>query len=256
MIINLGIGLFFSGLVVSWALFKRHLTNSGAISALILGSLIYGFGGIILWSILIIFFLSSSLLSSKKYKNKQPRNYLQVISKGLMVLIFSFLYYLFSNEIFLISAVVVIASANADTWGSEIGFRFTNSSYSILNFKKTKHGLSGSVTIIGTIAAVIGSVLISLLYSSYYLIIGNAAAFKYFWLIVVLGVFGSLIDSYLGAIFQVKYKSLKNGKIYEQVDQRYQPLIKTSGFKFINNNVVNLVSTAIIGVVTLLILLI
>ncbi|MBU1020822.1 MAG: DUF92 domain-containing protein, partial [Firmicutes bacterium] len=139
MLIEFLIGAGLSILIALAAYLKHSLVKSGFIAAVILGTIIYAFGGIVIWAVLIAFFISSSLLTKlHEKKEKDPskgRNYIQVISNGLVAAVFSVLYYFLNVEIFLLAAVASIATSNSDTWASEIGILSKGKTRSIVNFK-------------------------------------------------------------------------------------------------------------------------
>ena len=65
---QIGLAFVLSTLIVSIALWRRSLSQSGAVGALIVGTIIFGFGGWVWGLILGLFFVSSSLLSHFKEK--------------------------------------------------------------------------------------------------------------------------------------------------------------------------------------------
>ena len=104
------IGLLLSLSVAFVAYKKRSLTLSGFVTASIIGMLFYAFGSYIAWSILIFFFISSSIISkfNKNEKEKFGRDYIQVISNSVVSLFFLTLYYFLHDLTYLIVAVVAM----------------------------------------------------------------------------------------------------------------------------------------------------
>src|SRR3989339_1567610 len=102
MLIDFLIGALLSALIAGLAYAKHSLIFNGLIASVILGTIIYAFGGIVLYSLLIAFFISSSLLTKlherKVDDSSSGRNYLQVISNGLVAAAFSILFYLLNME--------------------------------------------------------------------------------------------------------------------------------------------------------------
>ncbi|HKL95286.1 MAG TPA: DUF92 domain-containing protein [Haploplasma sp.] len=133
---------------------------------------------------------------------------------------------------------------------SEIGSRTKGVTRSIITFKKIEQGESGGISLLGTFSALLGSVFIAVL--SYLLILSLVVPIYnwYYYLIIIsiAGFIGNLIDSILGILIQEKYLDSNTNKILEQTNNRkeYQ---KISGIQYINNNVVNLITTVSITVI-------
>jgi uncharacterized protein (TIGR00297 family) len=254
------IGLLLSLSVAFVAYKKRSLTVSGFITASIVGMLFYVFGTFIAWSILIFFFISSSIISkfNKNEKEKYGRDYIQVISNSIVSLFFLTLYYFLHDLTYLVVAVVAIAASTADTWASEIGSLSKGKTYSILTFKAMEKGLSGAVSMLGVVASFLGALVISLMFSALYFLTEEFSLnllTEFSVIITISGFFGSILDSYLGVFLQAKYKDIKSGKIAEMISNTEQ-FILISGKKFINNSTVNFIMVLTISVVTYLFLVI
>ncbi len=86
------------------------------------------------------------------------------------------------------------AAASADTWGTEIGTLARRAPRSILTFAPLATGISGGVTVAGTLAEIAGAAFVGLVA----LLVGIAA----FLPIAIGGVVGALVDSILGASLQ------------------------------------------------------
>jgi uncharacterized protein (TIGR00297 family) len=86
------------------------------------------------------------------------------------------------------------AAASADTWGTEIGTLARALPRSILTFKPLPTGLSGGVTLPGTLSEIAGAAVVALVAS----LCGVAA----FVPVLIGGVAGALIDSLLGGSLQ------------------------------------------------------
>ena len=118
-------------------------------------------------------------------------------------------------------------------------------------------GLSGAITVLGTTASFLGAGFIAFVFGVYYYLVLNpnlVDAFVYFFIIAAFGFVGSLIDSYLGAAFQAKYKDAKTGQIYERIRFPKESLVLISGFSIINNDIVNLLSTTLTSVLAIFLL--
>lgn len=225
----------------------RFLTKSGSVSAVFVGLLIcFGLGikGLILLG---IFFVSSSLWSVYKRKDKMVveekhakgsrRDYQQVLANGGMAALLSVLYGFFETSHLLLAFCVFIATSNSDTWASEIGTLSKRRPYSVRTFSVVERGTSGAVSLLGTMAAVAGALLIA--YSSFVLF---NLQISEFWVLFLFGFLGNVIDTVLGAYVQALYKcSICGGETEKMVHcQRRTALIR--GRKFFNNDVVNFIS--------------
>ncbi len=258
---DLIIGLVISLVVAGLAYMKKSLSLSGLIAAVFFGSVIYVSAGMLVWGPLIAFFISSSVITKihdridPRDKEKNGRNYVQVISNALVATFFSLIYFFVQKEIYLVAAVVSIATSNSDTWASEIGSLSKGKTYSIINFKEVERGISGAISKLGTMASFFGALLISLVFL---LIYGLTATLTlqntiYFATIIAVGGFlGCFIDSYLGAIIQAKYKGVLSGRITEVKWLPDEKVILASGFALITNDAVNFLSSLSASVITVL----
>jgi uncharacterized protein (TIGR00297 family) len=260
MFIDVMIGFLISSCIAGLAYYKHSLTRSGLIAAVFFGTLIYMFGGILVWSALIAFFVSSSVLTKFKAHKKasktddiKGRNYIQVISNALVATVFSILYFFINQEIFLLAAVVSIATSNSDTWASEIGVLSQGKTRYIINLKEAPRGASGAITLLGTFAAVLGAMFIALIFIIvYYLSFGlTLESFLLYGFIISFGGFiGCFMDSYLGALIQAKYKGVKTGRLTEKSWLPDEKVILASGFALITNDAVNFLSSLFASVIT------
>lgn len=128
------------------------------------------------------------------------------------------------------------AAASADTWGTEIGTLVRQAPRSILTFKPLATGLSGGVTVAGTIAEVAGACVVALAAA----LIGVAA----FVPVAVGGIAGAFVDSLLGASLQ----SLRHCPACDR-DCETDPhacgtvTVARRGFSWFGNDLVNLAAT-------------
>jgi uncharacterized protein (TIGR00297 family) len=263
---KLFIGFIFSFIIGFLAYKRESLSFSGFIGALVLGTSLYFFGGLYLSGIMICFFISSSLLTKYRENEKSTledinektggRDYAQVIANGGLGLIYALLYYFTKNPLFILAYSTSFAAANADTWSSEVGVLSSKAPISILSFKKTEKGMSGAVSLLGTAAAFCGSMFIAgVFFTGYILTFGwNKRLIYYSILITLAGFFGSIIDSYIGALLQAKYKCIICGKITEKKVHHNKKTIHVSGIKIINNDAVNFISCLLASLIVILIL--
>ena len=219
----------------------KLLSISGYFGGLIMATIITFLGGLKFLSPMIIFFILSSLLSSisnnLNIKNiiKPKRSIAQVYANGgigLLICIYNYFYPHYLNYYLFLSS---ISAANADTWATEIGKWSKNNPISIINLKKMEKGLSGGITLLGILGSIGGAFVLNFIFWIIYKFPNEI-----FILITISGILGSILDSILGATIQVKYID-KNNTISEKYNKNSKIL---SGYKLINNDLVNLLNTA------------
>ena len=128
-------------------------------------------------------------------KEESKRTTGQVFANAGVAGMLSLLMMLFpaENNVLLLMLAASFASATADTISSELGNVFGSNYFNIITFKKDKRGLDGVVSLEGTLIGIGGSVVIALLYASFF-------GFNYQVLnIVIAGAIGNIADSVLGA---------------------------------------------------------
>jgi uncharacterized protein (TIGR00297 family) len=245
------------------------------VGAWLLGTVVFGLGGPEWMLPIIVFFIFSTLLTKvgKKHKKKLEtvfektgkRDIYQVFANGGIAMIATMCWHFLSVhwpdlEMFWYMIFMgAIASATADTWGTEIGAFSTHLPRSIVTWKRVSQGTSGGLTIIGTLGALTGAFLIALTgkYSLQYFT-EITMSWTTVAVISAVGLIGAFVDSYLGATVQAQFKCPTCDKITEKThhcNNETLPLI--SGHKLINNDIVNFANTAaggLLGALTYLLL--
>ena len=242
---------------------KGALSSSGALGALLVGTLIFGLGGWDWGLLLIAFFLSSSALSRYREREKEAlaekfakgarRDLGQVLANGGLGALLAIGAALYPGPLWLVAYVGVMATVNADTWATEIGVLSRTRPRLITTGRPVEVGTSGGVSWLGTLATLAGGLLIGLL----------AALFKLFsadglelWLLLLGGVAGglagSLFDSFLGATAQAIYFCDRCVKETERKHHRCgEETRQLRGWRWLNNDLVNLISSGVGAAVAL-----
>ncbi len=237
------------------AYLKKSLTTSANVVAIILCFIITYYGGIVSYIILVATFLITVLAGT--YKNaqrlaiiedihvkKKSRDYIQILANVLVGTIAIILFEFSSNSMYLVVYASVMASSLADSLASEIGI-FSKNAYDVLTLKKIVKGMSGGVSLLGLVASLVGAFIIALIYSLF-------TNFDYLLFITMFGFIGSLIDSVLGSLIQVKYKCLKCKKITEQKVHCNQNTKHIKGINFVTNDLINLLNNISVFLLTIL----
>ncbi|WP_251551380.1 DUF92 domain-containing protein [Neobacillus muris] len=243
--------VFFIVVIVLGGLAGYHfkfLDKSGAIAAMAVGiSILIGIGlrGLLLLG---IFFTTSSYWSiykkSAKHRMEEKlakgstRDWRQVAANGGAASLYSILYYFDHNPVWFIGFAVSLASANSDTWASEIGSLSKREPIFIKTMKPVERGTSGAVSLLGSIAALAGSLLIAFI--SYWLF---SLTFFVSLAIFIFGYIGNVIDTLIGAFYQQTYHCRICGLTTEKRVHCSQPTDKIKGISLVDNDMVNFLSS-------------
>jgi len=211
---------FFLGTIISFAALKSNaLTWDGALAATLLGTLIFGLGGIPWAALLLVFFITSSGLSrllarskgdlAEKFSKGSRRDWGQVVANGGLGAVLILIQTRVPNEVWPWWAYAgALAAVNADTWATELGTLSATPPRLITTGKITERGASGGITLAGTFAAFIGAALIGAAAVFFPVQAGTNTVFQTSILIGMIafsGLAGTFIDSLLGATFQRIY---------------------------------------------------
>jgi uncharacterized protein (TIGR00297 family) len=235
----------------------RVIDKYGAIAAIPIGFVILYFGSVPWFVALLAFFVTASLFTKYKYKQKQKmglsegnegaRGWKSVIANGAPAALVAVLYYSsHNNPIFTLSFTGSLSFALSDTVATEVGLLSKSKPRSILTGEKISTGQSGGITVCGETAALIGSLLMGiicvLLFSE-----GSLLQTRVILLAsITAGLVATNIDSILGATIQAKYRCINCGKYLEKRAMHCNLLtVQESGISLIDNNVVNLLAATI-----------
>lgn len=245
----------------------HQLTANGAVAAFLVGfgtTWVLGFGAL---ATLLLFFISAAVLSriSKRaiqfdvmviHKKGDRRDAMQVYANGLMALIGALLYALNPSIVFLVMFGSAVGEAASDTFASEVGILSKTKPVSIITGRPMTPGLSGAISPLGLSSALLGAILIALCVWGCFLPM-QAKSAAYASVIALSAFSGCLLDSVLGATVQAHYYDEVHDRITEHsvVDGRILPLQR--GVRWVDNDVVNLISnvaSAILGMSLVLII--
>ncbi|URN94407.1 MAG: DUF92 domain-containing protein [Candidatus Pristimantibacillus lignocellulolyticus] len=261
--IRLILGAIGSGLIGYSAYRKQSLSFSGMLSAMIMGTGFVLFGEPIWFSLLIVFFVSSTFWSKWKrsvakkrevegnYEKSGRRDAGQVWANGGIGLLLCIGHALMPHEGWLYAYIGVMASVTADTWATEIGALSKSEPISVITWKRVSSGTSGGISWLGSLASLAGATLIGLVSSLF-----MQLDYRYIVAGAIAGFVGAMIDSVIGARLQVMYRCENCGKIIERKTHCGTMTKYWRGLSWMNNDRVNGISSVIGGAVALGLMLI
>jgi len=262
------LGLFLSALMGALGYWRHALTAGGLVGAIVVGTLIFGIGGWQWGLLLITFFISSSWLShyreadkeavAEKFAKGSRRDVGQVLANGGLGAVLAVVYAAYPDPLLFAAFLGAMSTVNADTWATELGVLSRVPPRLITTGRQVLPGTSGGVTRLGTWASVAGALLIGTVATATAqiesLLSGDGWSLKVisFPLIAVAGgLAGSLFDSLLGATVQgIYYCSQCDKETENPVHRCGRPARRLRGWLWLNNDVVNLFSSLIGGLVT------
>jgi len=256
---NIVIGIIAAAAVAIFSYKIHFLDCGGSYLAFLMGSIIFGLGGLAYTFPILGFFILSSFLSkigkSKKnqlastYQKSGIRDFHQALANGGVATILVLIAYLSGIETFYYVYITSLAAATADTWGTELGIFSKTKPVLISNFSRVNPGASGGISFIGSVASLLGSmVIVAIGY------IFHSFTIHQFIVVVLAGFSGSLIDSYIGATVQGQFKCEICGKNTESKEHCNKSTILIRGKNNIDNDLVNLFSISFASIITFLFL--
>uniref|UniRef100_M4C455 Transmembrane protein 19 n=1 Tax=Hyaloperonospora arabidopsidis (strain Emoy2) TaxID=559515 RepID=M4C455_HYAAE len=132
------------------------------------------------------------------------------------------------------------ACCAADTWASELGVLSKSEPRLIMTWKRVPPGTNGGVSVLGLAVSALGGAFIGALYFATSLLSGTAQL-HVVTLGAVTGLFGSALDSILGATLQATYYDRATRKICDEAPH----VEHICGRKWLSNEQVNVVSTLV-----------
>ena len=249
------LGLVFSGIISLLAYRRRSLSRSGVPGAMATGTLTFGLGGLSWALALIFFFVSSSLLShfrerekvstaADKFSKGSQRDLVQVLANGGVATAMAFGYGLSrqtaTRRVIEAGYIGALATANADTWSTELGVLNTQPPRLITTGKRVAAGTSGGISPLGTAATAGGALAQGLVFK---LLQPTTSAFMPL-IALVSGLTGSLFDSLLGATVQaIYYCPLCQKETERRIHNCGTRTTPLRGLAWMNNDVVNFLAT-------------
>lgn len=226
----------------------RALSWSGALAAVVVGTICVAAGW--LWAgLLIAFFVVTSALSAIGSADRQARidsvveksgarDAGQVLANGLVFSAAAVGHLMTEDAIWMIAGFGALAAATSDSWATEIGTLSRATPRSITDWRPVMPGTSGGLTLLGTLAGIVGAAFISLLSLLVEWESGIAVC------VFLGGLTGSTVDSLLGATAQMRRRCIECGEFTERrVHSCGGSTRMVRGVSGLNNDAVNLAGT-------------
>jgi uncharacterized protein (TIGR00297 family) len=264
--VRLFLGFLFSSTVGLLAYRRRSLSQSGVGGAIVTGTTTVGMGG---WSwglTLIFFFVSSSFFShfraqekagtaEDKFSKGSQRDLFQVTANGGVATTLAFAYGLGTEhklqQTLQAGYIGALATATADTWATELGVLSSRPPRLITTGKPTAPGTSGGTTLLGTSSSAAGALALGTFF--WLLQRKHKENFTLPFIALISGLSGSLFDSFLGATVQTMYFCPTCHKETERhVHNCGSKTQLLRGLPWINNDVVNFLSTLFGAIIAML----
>jgi len=250
----------FAGLALSAALSVisyriKALSKSGSLGMVVVGTVVFGLGGVLFAVPLLFFYVTSTLLTFTRSRAKEqslkmidkagPRDIWQVLANGGIATVCALLHFITGDYIWFFLFLASLCEATSDTWATEVGTLFAVAPVSIVTFRKVERGQSGGITILGTLAAGAGSAVTMLVTLWIAHIDSTVASYSIrIWIAAAnCGLAGSLLDSLLGASLQAQYRCEVCGRLSERPFHCGRPANMERGLRWVNNDVVNFTSS-------------
>lgn len=245
---NLPIAFAAAAAVAAAAWRARALNPTGAVAASVVGGVVLAWGGLAWAAVLVAFFVASSGLSAFRRRTKERRlgalaadrrgrDARQVLANGGFAALAALGHGWAPGAVWPPVFFGSLAAAAADTWATELGVLAARAPRNIRTGQPVAPGTSGGVTWLGTGAALAGAAFVAAVaYALGEAGPGAAAA------VFAAGGGGALLDSYLGATAQARFRCVACGTA---VESREHPACgraaaHAAGIRFIDNDVVNL----------------
>lgn len=242
------LALSLAAVIAAGAYLLHSLTLSGAVAAFFIIAASLYFGSFSCFTVLVSSFFviavagkltkkRSAAITAEMHEKEGARDAVQVLANGAPAALCAFLFSLTGEMGFVFAYFVAIGEALADSLASDVGVLSKGEPRDILTFRKVTRGTSGGISLLGTVAALLGAAF-------------SAAVTVFFFgfrpvtilLITVFVMIGVFIDSILGSRLQCRRQCNVCGKLTEKTLHCGNPTTVVGGLRYLNNDAVNLLS--------------
>ena len=223
------------------------LTPSGYIHALALGTILWSTLGYKGWTVCVLYLLLGQLVTKIGFQTKTklgiaegrggrrgPENVWGSAAAGTICTLAaaaaassssSTIFLGLSREVWILGYIASLSTKLADTFASEIGKAYGQTTFLITSLKPVPRGTEGAISLEGTVASIVGGLLLS---TYAYFVVGLLPSIKSVVVSTVAAFIATMIESVIGATLQGK-----------------------KGMSWMTNEVVNFINTVIGAVVAM-----
>lgn len=257
----LEIVILVSPFIAFLAIGLKGLTVSGGICGMILFYFVAFFGRdhipVLAVTILFVVATAVSFITQKVLQQrnaggtvKYARTGKQLFAVGFVAVICLIVYYFTGQNIFLVFYFLSLTEQFADSMASDIGRLTRGKNIDIIRLRPIEKGISGGVSLLGTICAMISCMLLP-----FVPLLFRTISLTVFFAVAAIAFVGTLIDSVLGSLFQALYVCEVCGQKTENAVHCGHETRIVKGFKWMDNTSVNLfagILTCALGTLLLL----
>ncbi len=222
-----------------WIIHKNWLDQTGLWAAVWVAAILWMSGG---WKALLapVFLLVFGSVAGKLFRathSSEKRTAQQVFSNGWVGVVLYMLYGLTDQFHWQMLAWCSFAISICDTISSEVGTAIRGKTLNILNLRVMQPGLSGGISVAGTMGGFIALLLLAV--CLYFIL--PVTQFQLLW-VVATGMAGMLVDSIIGSRWQALWQQ---GNRWSEISLAQPDTQLIKGFAWLDNHWVNFLSNGI-----------
>ena len=205
---RIGLGLAVNAAFAAFAWKARSIDVAGAVSAIVIGTIITAALGLAGLAVMVAFFVVGSAVTKLGYRVKAARGIAQekggargwrnAWANGGVPALLALMAGLTGGEaraLFAIAYAAAVATAAADTCSSEIGKAYGRRTFLVTTFRPVPPGTEGAVSLEGTLGGLAGGALVALVGAA-----GGLYSPGWAVAVAVAGLLGSIAESVIGTV--------------------------------------------------------
>ena len=230
----------------------RWLDTPGAVGGFLVVAAALALGGVSWLAPTVVFLATTSVLTKIRASKGErgPRGLHQTFVNGIVPTSPLVVHVLTGEKLWYFLYVGAVAVACADTWASEVGRLLGNGApVSLRNLRRVEKGTSGAVTVVGTVASLLGGAVVGLTAAA---VAPGHDGLRLILVGVVVGPLGTVGDSLLGAWVQCRYRCGVCEEISEKPTHCGRDGLPVAGVPGVTNEWVNLAANVLGALLVLL----